>query len=156
MIKSIGQALFFFLLIPASCFPWTGRVVGISDGDTIRVMHWDRTKNVRLFGIDCPELGQAFGRKARRFTAKMAFGRIAEVKEVDEDRYGRTVAWVSVGGKSLNKELLRAGLAWWYRYFAPNERELQQLEAEARKSKIGLWFLPNPIPPWEFRRSERP
>ncbi len=156
MRKPVGLVLAFFLLVPVPCFPWLGKVVGVSDGDTIRVMHRGRANKIRLFGIDCPELGQAFGRKARRFTARMVFGKIVEVRKVDEDSYGRTVAWVSVDGKSLNKELLRAGLAWWYKYYAQDERELQRLEAEARRSKIDLWSVPNPVPPWEFRRLERP
>jgi micrococcal nuclease len=140
------------LAFPNLCFPWSGKVVGVSDGDTIRVMHRGRETKIRLFGIDCPERDQAFGNKARSFTAKMVFGKVVEVQEVDRDGYGRTVAWVSVDGKSLNKELLRAGLAWWYRYYAGNEHELEKLESEARNSKIGLWSWPNPVPPWDFRR----
>lgn len=154
MRKLFWLSLIFSLLLPGLCFPWSGKVVGISDGDTIRVMHSGRETKVRLFGIDCPERYQAFGDKARRFTAKMAFGKVVEVEQVDKDVYGRSVAWVTVDGKSLNKELLRAGLAWWYRYYAENEHELEKLEAEARRNKIGLWSWRNPIPPWEFRRSE--
>ncbi|MGB6063496.1 MAG: thermonuclease family protein [Desulfomonilaceae bacterium] len=156
MRKPVGLVLILFLLFPCPCFPWSGRAVGVSDGDSIRVMRWGRAKKIRLFGIDCPELGQAFGRKARHFTARMVFGKIVEVRQVDKDSYGRTVAWVSVDGRSLNKELLRAGLAWWYRHYAQDERELERLEAEARRSKIGLWCFPNPVPPWEFRRTEQP
>jgi len=118
-------------------------------------MQSGRDTKIRLFGIDCPERGQAFGNKARRFTAKMVFGKVVEVQEVDKDSYGRTVAWVSVNGRSVNRELLRAGLAWWYRYHAEKEHELERLEADARRDKIGLWSLPNPVPPWEFRRGER-
>jgi endonuclease YncB( thermonuclease family) len=150
----IGSVLVLFLAFPNLCFPWSGKVVGISDGDTIRVMHRGRETKIRLFGVDCPERDQAFGNKARRFTSHMVFRKVVEVQEVDKDSYGRTVAWVSVDGKSLNKELLRAGLAWWYTYYAENEHELGQLEAEARENKIGLWSAPNPIPPWDFRRSE--
>jgi micrococcal nuclease len=149
-----GWVLVFFLAFPNLCFPWSGKVVGINDGDTIRVMHRGRETKIRLFGVDCPERDQAFGNKARRFTSHMVFRKVVEVQEVDRDSYGRTVAWVSVDGKSLNKELLRAGLAWWYRYYAENEHELEKLEAQARKSKIGLWSVPNSIPPWDFRRSE--
>jgi micrococcal nuclease len=152
--RIIGSVLLLFLAFPNLCFPWSGKVVGVSDGDTIRVMLSGRETKVRLFGIDCPEHDQAFGDKARRFTAKMVFGKVVEVNQVDQDVYGRSVAWVSVDGKSLNKELLRAGLAWWYRYYAENEHELEKLEAEARQNKIGLWSSRNPIPPWEFRRSE--
>lgn len=154
MRRLIGLVLVFFLAFPNLCFPWFGKVVGISDGDTIRVMHSGRETKVRLFGIDCPERDQAFGDKARRFSAKMVFGKVVEVEQVDRDVYGRSIAWVSVDGKSLNKELLRAGLAWWYRYYAENEHELERLEAEARQKKIGLWSWRNPIPPWEFRRKE--
>jgi len=42
-------------------------------------------------------------------------------------------------GRSHNRELVRAGLAWWYRQYARNDRELQRLEAEARKAKRRLW-----------------
>lgn len=152
MGRLVIAVLVFVLAFPILCFPWFGKVVGVSDGDTIRVMHRGSEAKVRLFGIDCPERDQAFGNKARRFTAKMAFGKVVEVQEVDRDSYSRIVAWVSVDGKSLNKELLRAGLAWWYRYYAEDEHELEKLESEARASRIGLWSRPNPTPPWEFRR----
>jgi endonuclease YncB( thermonuclease family) len=152
--RLISTVLVFFLAFPNLCFSWSGKVVGISDGDTIRVMHRGRETKIRLFGVDCPERDQAFGNKARRFTSHMVFRKVVEVQEVEKDSYGRTVAWVSVDGKSLNKELLRAGLAWWYKYYAENEHELKQLEAEARKNKIGLWSALNPIPPWDFRRNE--
>jgi endonuclease YncB( thermonuclease family) len=134
---------------------WSGKCVGISDGDTIRVMHGRMVTKIRLYGIDCPELEQDYGSKARRFTGKLAFGKIVTIREMDTDRYGRTVAWVWVDGKSLNKELLKAGLAWWYRYYAPREWELGAIEANARKAKTGLWSRPTAIPPWEFRRHLR-
>jgi len=152
--RLISPVLVLLLAFPTLCFPWSGRVVGVSDGDTIHVMHQGRETSIRLFGIDCPERHQAFGNKARRFTANKVFRKAVEVEEVDKDRYGRTVAWVYVNGKSLNKELIRAGLAWWYRHYAENEHELKDLEAEARRNKTGLWSMPNPIPPWEFRRRE--
>jgi micrococcal nuclease len=134
---------------------WSGKCVGISDGDTIRVMHRGRETKIRLYGIDCPEIGQDFGREARRFTGKMAFGKIVTVQEMDTDRYGRLVAWVRVDGQSLNKELLKAGLAWWYQYYAPRDIELKSLEAEAREAETGIWSHPSPIPPWEFRKESR-
>jgi endonuclease YncB( thermonuclease family) len=55
-------------------------------------------------------------------------------------------------GRNLNRELVQAGLAWWYRKYAPDDRELEKLEAEARSAKRGLWQDPNPVPPWEFRK----
>jgi micrococcal nuclease len=135
-----------------TCFAWTGKVVGVADGDTISVMHDGRAEKIRLYGVDAPEQDQDFATQAEKFTSDMVFGLIVDVQAVTVDRYGRTVAWVSVNGKSLNKELVKAGLAWWYRRYAWRDRELQMLQMQARKQKIGIWSVPNPTPPWRFRR----
>src|SRR5690349_14026062 len=52
-----------------------GRVVVITDGDTISVMHSGKAEKIRLNGIDCPERGQPFGTRARKFTSTLAFGK---------------------------------------------------------------------------------
>ncbi len=143
------------IFVPELSLCWAGKVVGVSDGDTISVLKGHRTEKIRLFGIDCPESDQDFGTKARKFTAKMVFGKVVEVMPVGDVSYGRTVAWVNIDGQSLNKELVRNGLAWWYRRHAENETELELLEAEAREQRIGLWSHPHPVPPWTFRRDQR-
>jgi hypothetical protein len=71
---------------------FTGKVVGITDGDTIRVMHDDAAEKIRLWGIDCPESKQAFGTRAKQFTGDLAFGKVVNVRVRDTDRYHRTVA----------------------------------------------------------------
>ncbi len=45
-------------------------MVGVSDGDTITVMHNGKGVRIRLHGIDCPEKRQAFGNRAKQFTAQ--------------------------------------------------------------------------------------
>jgi micrococcal nuclease len=154
----VGLVLILIMWWPSAAVcgeTWSGKCVGISDGDTIRVMQGSNETKIRLYGIDCPELGQDFGAKARRFTGRMVFGKTVTVEDVDWDQYGRLVAWVWVDGQSLNKELLRAGLAWWYKYYAPRDTELGVLEAKARKERLGLWSHPDPTPPWEFRRKSK-
>src|SRR5207245_4123938 len=103
------------LLSPTVAFAdFSGRVVGISDGDTIKVLHNGRAEKIRLHGIDCPEKGQPFGTKAKQFTSEMAFGKTVTLHVTDMDRYGRTVADVILpDGRVLNRELVAAGLAWW-------------------------------------------
>jgi micrococcal nuclease len=140
------------IVMCGTCFAWTGIVVEVADGDTISVMHGGRAEKVRLYGVDAPEQEQDFGTQARKFTSDMVFGQVVDVHEVTVDRYGRTVAWVSVNGKSLNKELVKAGMAWWYRRYAWRDRGLQMLQIQARKQKSGIWSVPHPIPPWKFRR----
>ncbi len=116
--------------------------------------HDGRAERVRLWGIDCPERGQSFGTRARQFTGDLAFGKDVKVIVRDVDRYGRTVGEVILpGGRNLNQELVRAGLAWWYVQFAPRDRVLAALQTEARDAKRGLWADKNPVPPWEWRRA---
>jgi endonuclease YncB( thermonuclease family) len=132
---------------------FSGKVVGITDGDTIRVVRGGKAEPVRLHGVDCPETRQAFGTRARQFTSRLAFGKQVTVQVRDVDRYGRIVGEVLLsGGRSLNRELVTAGLAWWYRRYAPEDEELARLELEARDAKRGLWGERQPVPPWEFRR----
>ena len=52
---------------------FTGKVVGVSDGGTIKVMRQGRAVKVGLAGINCPERKQPYGTKAKRFTSDRAF-----------------------------------------------------------------------------------
>jgi endonuclease YncB( thermonuclease family) len=136
---------------------WSGLVVGISDGDTITVLHEGKSEKIKLFGIDTPEKGQAFSNKAKQFTSKMAYGKTVEVEAKDTDRYGRTVALIDVNGQSLNEELIKNGFAWVYRKYCvePFCENWLNFEAIARYGKIGLWSKGNPIPPWKYRKNQR-
>jgi len=78
------------------------------------------------------------------------------VQPGDRDRYERTVGDVLLrDGRSLNRELVKAGFAWWYRRYAPDDETLEQLEREARRTKRGLWADPHAVAPWEWRTRER-
>jgi endonuclease YncB( thermonuclease family) len=151
MMSAVAVAL--LATTPLFAASFSARVIGIADGDTIRVLHDGVVLRVRLWGIDCPERHQAFGTRAKQFTSNRAFGATVTVHVKDVDRYGRTVAIITLpDGKTLNYELVHAGLAWWYRDYAKNDTILPQFEAEARAAKRGLWLDPHPIPPWEFRK----
>jgi len=136
---------------------WSGLVVGISDGDTITVIHEGRGEKIRLYGIDCPEKSQAFSRKAKQFTSQMVYGKNVEVETKDTDRYGRTVGMVTVNGESLNEALIKNGFAWVYRKYCKEKfcEDWLNHEVVARYGKIGLWSEPDPIPPWEFRHNNK-
>jgi endonuclease YncB( thermonuclease family) len=131
---------------------WTGKVVGVKDGDTLEIMNGRTAVVVRLHGIDCPEHGQPFGREARRAASELAFGKTVTVLPRNRDRYGRTVASVTLPGHSdLAHTLLARGLAWWYRKYAPRDANLRLLEENARDRRLGLWSDLAPIPPWSWR-----
>jgi micrococcal nuclease len=146
------------LLIPLLVFAADiiyGKVVGITDGDTIKIFDGKRQLKIRLYGIDCPEKKQPFGTRAKQFTAALVAGKRVRIVTHDKDRYGRIVGEVFLAdGTCLNKELLKNGLAWWYRQYALNEKEYAALEAEARDKCIGLWKDKYCRPPWEWRKEK--
>jgi endonuclease YncB( thermonuclease family) len=53
----------------------------------------------------------------------------------------------------LNKEIVRAGYAWWYWEYDPYDTEMQTLQATARDNHVGLWSNSIPTAPWEWRKS---
>ena len=155
-VSFFSLVLTFLLTLPCLAWAWSGEVVGITDGDTITVLHSKTLKDVkiRLYGIDCPEGGQAFSKKAKQFTSKMVYGKVVEVKVMATDRYGRTVAMIFVDKTLLNEELVKAGLAWVYDFYCsePICESWKNFQIGARFDKRGLWADPDRIPPWEFRR----
>ena len=97
-------------VLPASA-DFSGQVVGVIDGDSIRVMRNGKAEQVRLLGIDCPEKGQPYGKHAKLFTSEQAFGKVVTVQEKGHDRYGRTLADVILpDGRNLNPALLKGAV----------------------------------------------
>jgi micrococcal nuclease len=135
-------------------FSLSGEVVGVTDGDTIKLLRETRLYRIRLNGVDAPEMGQAYGRKSKDYLASLVAGKSVEVIVRDTDRYGRLVGDVLVGGKSANAALVAVGLAWHYTAYSKDE-SLGGLEKEARAKKLGLWADPHPIPPWDYRHRKR-
>jgi endonuclease YncB( thermonuclease family) len=142
----------------AAANAWQGEAVKVLDGDTVQVKKGRDLVSVRLYGVDCPESRQSFGQQAAEFTRKQVLGKKVQVERVDTDRYGRTVGLVSVGGKMLNRELVRSGYAWLYESYCRKQPlciELRELEERARKRKAGLWQEKRPMPPWEWRKRNK-
>ncbi|MGE4169265.1 MAG: thermonuclease family protein [Candidatus Margulisiibacteriota bacterium] len=155
-IRSVLGLVFWVLFCPmAMAHVFSGRVVHVSDGDTIVVLQDNRhSTKIRLAAIDCPEKSQPFGRQAQRFTQAFCDGQRVTVTTTKKDRYGRTIGTVQVGSKRLDIALLEAGLAWHYRYF-DHDPALDALEQQARAERKGLWSEANPTPPWDYRKARR-
>ena len=134
----------------------TARVVGVADGDSITVLTpINKQILIRLYGIDCPEIGQSFGLKAKEFTSGLCFGMTIQYRLLGIDRFDRTVATVYLDdGKELNLEILKAGLAWHYERYLKRQ-DYAGVEEKARKAGIGLWVNSDATPPWEWRRVRR-
>jgi micrococcal nuclease len=146
------------LLIHGCTNEFTGIVISVIDGDTFVVMDGAVQQRIRLFGIDCPEYTQVFGKEARQFTAaQLPLQKSVRIQPVDRDPYGRIVAKVYLpDGTYLNGEILSAGYGWWFRKYAPRDGVLEKLEQDAKTGKRGLWAYPNhPVEPWNFREHQR-
>lgn len=133
-----------------------GRVVGVSDGDTITVLDAaNQQHKVRLEGIDAPEKGQAYGAKATEaLKGALGDGRVV-VTVTDKDRYGRSIGRVQAGQVDVNAWMIEKGWAWHYKAYS-KEAKLAELEAKARAAKAGLWADPNPPQaPWDYRAAIR-
>ena len=135
---------------------YQAKVVGITDGDTIKVLHSGTQVRIRLYGIDTPEKRQAFGNRAKQFTSGMVFGKTVRVVPMDTDRYGRTVAQIQSPDDpmTLNEALVRQGYAWVYRKYCRADfcPDWIEHETKAKASGLGLWADPDPVPPWQYRK----
>jgi endonuclease YncB( thermonuclease family) len=117
------------------------------------VVRRGRAEKVKLAGIDCPELRQSFGPNAKTFTSRLTSGQVVTVRIHGTDEKGNIVGVVVLpDGRSLNRELVAAGLAWQLK--DSKNKQVAQLEKEARRAKRGLWADANPIPPWDYRKAK--
>jgi endonuclease YncB( thermonuclease family) len=140
--------------IPAAATRFEGRVVGVKDGDSLLVHRPDvkRTSELRLAGIDAPELAQPWGIQSRSALRRLSQGSAVRVEVTDRDRYGRLVARVWQGRTYVNAEMTRQGHAWAFdRYLA--DSAIRAGQREARAAKRGLWSLPpqDRLPPATWR-----
>lgn len=130
----------------------SGQVMLVLDGDTMEVLCDSVQVRVRLHGIDCPEKNQPHGNQAKQFTQQWASGQRVTLQILDVDRYGRLVARVILpSGLVLNEQLVMHGHAWMYQKYT-DDPTLQVLEHNAKAGRLGLWALPNPIAPWDWRK----
>ncbi len=130
-------------------------MVAVKDGDTMELLRNGQSVTVRLYGIDSPEKNQDYGQRAKQFASDLAFGKYVRLIVHNTDRFGRTVGTIILpDGRSLNEEMVRNGFAWHYKAYS-KDKNLENLEADARRFKRGLWNDPNPTPPWDFRKEKR-
>ena len=154
-LTTLAPALLLVLMLiqVAVAESFTGKVVGVTDGDTVSVMRDGVAAKVRLHGVDAPESSQPFGARAKQTCSALCFGQDVKVEIKDVDRYGRLVGAVYLpDGTYVNQALVAQGMAWWYERYAPGDRELAGAQESARLGGVGLWSEPDPVPPWEFRR----
>lgn len=146
---------------PTSTYTLTGKVVQVSDGDTINLLIDRETHRIRLASIDAPETshgstrpGQPFGEASRKNLAEYVAGKTLTLTCYEKDRYGREVCDIPVDNTTANRLQVEKGMAWANQQGGGKylrDRSLIDLEKKARTNKLGLWSEPNPVAPWVWR-----
>ncbi len=131
--RTIALCFLVFLSIAASADTLTSKVVKVTDGDSITVLESTNTQHrIRLQGMDAPERKQAFGNASRKHLATLVAGKEVTVKWTKRDRYRSIVGFVLVDGHDVNLAQVKAGMAWFYRYYQKElSREYRKLYAQA-------------------------
>lgn len=146
-----------FFAITLVCFSvhaeeYVGSVVGVTDGDTIKVLTADKLQlKVRLTEIDAPERSQPFGNRAKQSLSEICFNKVAVIDSLGTDRYGRVLGRVTCNGVDANAQMVIDGMAWVYTKYN-TDPSLITYQSKAKVARKGLWQEPNPVPPWEWRR----
>lgn len=153
----LARALLLLLVLAAPA-AWgetvVGRVVKVSDGDTLTLLVDRKQVKVRLTEIDAPESRQAFGERARKSLGEMCAGQQATVRSSGRDKYGRVLGRVECQGLDANVEQVRRGMAWVYDRYV-TDRSLYALQNEARAAHVGLWADKTPTAPWAWRAQNK-
>jgi endonuclease YncB( thermonuclease family) len=129
----------------------------VLDGDSLKV----DGKEVRLVGLDAPEYNQtcfnqkkeeyACGQVSRKFLLSLANGKNVKCIYSQKDKYDRFLSKCFIRELSINEELVKNGMAVIYN-FTESEAKMNQLEAEAKKQKLGIWQGAFQLPK-EYRKS---
>jgi len=130
-----------------------GVVVKVVDGDGLRVETSKGEVEIRLNGIDAPEMQQPGGKESKEFMSSLVLGKSITVLPVEVDRYKRLVGRVYRGKIDVGASAVSAGHAWAYRrYLTKDTSHYCRLEEQARERKKGIWGSEGPIYPHDWRR----
>lgn len=130
----------------------TGKVIHISDGDTVHILTHEKEKyKIRLNDIDAPENKQDFGNKSKENLKKYIYNKNVSVIYNNKDKYGRILGTIYLNNQDINLQQIKDGFAWVYRKYSKNHF-YYKAEKEAQNTKKGLWQDKNPIAPWIYRK----
>ncbi|MBR4317086.1 MAG: thermonuclease family protein [Alphaproteobacteria bacterium] len=153
-MKIISGIILLLCLFPAFALEIKGRVIKVSDGDTIKVLVDGKEEKIRLAKIDAPESKQEFGYQSTRYLAYLIYRKEVIVKYTKKGKYHRIIGVVYCEGQEINLLMVRNGYARHYRHF-DNTAEYIEAERKAKQERIGLWKNDRAIDPYLYRKIEK-
>jgi endonuclease YncB( thermonuclease family) len=162
--SAIGLGLGVDLIRPvhaAGQYTLIGKIVQVSDGDTVNILVNKETHRIRLASIDAPETahgsnrpGQPYGEASRKHLADNVAGKTLSLICFEKDQYGRDVCDIPVGDTTANRLQVQHGMAWANQQGGGKylrDHSLVELEKKAKQAKLGLWAEPHAVAPWVWR-----
>jgi len=109
-MRRLAVLAMLLVALPGHAQTLHGRVVGVTDGDTVKVLDGSNQEHkIRLAGIDAPERKQPFGQRAKQHLSDLVYGKNVVVEWHKQDRYKRIVGKILIGERDANLEMVRAG-----------------------------------------------
>lgn len=134
---------------------FSGDATKIIDGDTIEIKvdygEVPLVYKIRLWGIDAPEKGQAYGKESSTNLANLCAEEFIRVNIKGKDKYERILGIITCKGIEANRKQVQDGLAWAYSEYS---KDYIDDELKAKESKLGLWQDNNPINPLVWRKQK--
>lgn len=156
----MGVTLLSSHAMSSTALSFRAMVINVSDGDTVTALVNNTPVRVRLANIDAPETGhgrcrpaQPWSTQSKNHLSNLIKKRHAAFTCTDVDRYGRRICDIELDGLSVNREMVRKGLAWANRSHPRFLRDPQVAQAEqrAQSSGAGLWQDRSAVEPWLWR-----
>jgi micrococcal nuclease len=168
MSAGVRAVVFFtiFLFLPTVAHSGQFKVTRVYDGDTVKAEGCDVEIKVRLMGIDAPEIShkknepsQPYGQTAKDHLTDLVYSNMVDVKGWGMDTYGRVLGVITLDGKNINLEMVKAGLAEVYKGKMRSDFNLMPyhaVEREARNFQKGMWSVGTIyVSPKVWREQER-
>ncbi|MEO7547915.1 MAG: thermonuclease family protein [Ramlibacter sp.] len=146
-------ALVLLCAMPAFAARFVGIVTHVTDGDTLWVKRHGQQARIqlRLEGLDAPEICQDHGPAARAALEGLVLHRTVVVTTRARDRFERTIARIRLPDDDAGRWMVRHGHAWSQR-FKRSGGPYAAEEALAHGNRLGLWAQPAPLEPRAFRK----
>ncbi len=157
----VKSALIALIGLAFTAMAFEGKVVGVSDCDTITVLDNNKIQHkIRLASIDAPEKGQEFGNSSKEHLSDLVYGKTVNVPDSKLDRYGRTVSRVLVGNTDASLEMIKAGMAWHFKKYELEQKLEDRLsynaaELKNRNARLVLWSQGEAKRPEDFRSESK-
>lgn len=153
-------------LLPTLSFADQFKVTKVYNGNTVKAVGHEIEIEVRLVGIDVPEIskkkkdpGQPFSQEAKEFLAGLVLNKTVDIRGYGPEPNNMILGVIYLKGKNINLEIVKAGLAEVYRGIAPHKFPLLpywQTEKEARDDRRGMWRLGDQyVSPKDWRRMNK-